>query len=351
MNTQDVKERTCEYLSYAFNLTEHEQEIRDSLELWLPKRIIDFHSHIGNLDTVNEVPDHILRTMKSTFVYADASIHQAIGRVFFPDISIEQVAFAFPYPGIDLTKANCYIANLSNLDKSFIPFCTGRVDDLKSFFSDWHSHQFRGIKMYPLGENVEEMIADVFPPQVLRLASHHRLPVVMHLPKPLTHSVDEFARIASKYPEASLILAHMGLTKMFSSEVLSVFKKLANLPNVFLDTSMVTSKDVIMAAMENIGPKRVIFATDQPFNLLRVRPVIHPELGLRYATDFPYHWTDKEEQSFYANNGYCQDLVQSGLGVLLAIRSAIEESFSDSAEIKKLVFVENAKKVIDRRIE
>lgn len=346
MKTQDVKRLAGTYLQHGLNLTFEEQEIRDNLQSWLPSQVIDFHSHIGISAAVGEIPDRIRKMTKSTFVYASATMHRKIRKKLFPSLEISQVAIAFPYHGVDFKKSNAYIAKLALRDVSFLPFCTGDARHLGDLLSDWDRYHFCGIKMYPAGDGLPEKIMDVFPKTVLRLADNLNSVLIMHLPKPLRFSLDEMIATASEYPRAVLVLAHMGVEKVFSKELSLAYLALAKHINVYLDTSMVINEDVMKCAMEILGPHRLLFATDQPLNLLRLVPVSHPTLGLRYMTDYPYHWVDPKEQDFYNNSGFIAPTIQVIWGMLLAIKAVIEESFGGSSVIKELVFRENARKIL-----
>lgn len=346
ISTKDVKTRSSDYLEVSLQLNPREIELRELFTNWLPEAIIDIHMHMNLSCHVGRVPQEILEMTTSTFLYSGYKTSLALRKTLFPGKKVRQAVFAFPFEGIRLGAANQYVLKVAEKDSSFLPFCTGTAHNYDGFMADWEMNNYCGIKFYPLINRPNQRIFDVFPPSILQLASRCNVPVVMHLPKPIRCSVDEFVLVANEYPETKIVLAHMGVEKIFSKELLLAYQELSRFSNVYLDTSMVQSKDVIQSAMESVGPDRVLFATDQPLNLLRVKSVIHPSLGLRYATDYPYHWADIEEQKYYTDNGLCCNMVQAVWGMLLAVRSAIEDGFSDSVNIKELVFSNNAKKVL-----
>ena len=94
MNVDNILASASGYLWHAVRLTRQEQEFRQAFKSWLPKQIFDFHSHFGLFASVGEVPEHILRTMKSTFLNASVLMHKAVKGLFFPETDVRQVVFA-----------------------------------------------------------------------------------------------------------------------------------------------------------------------------------------------------------------------------------------------------------------
>lgn len=299
ISVRDVKAMIPSYFRASLQLNMHELELRDFFAQWLPSTIIDIHTHVNLSRHVGEVPQKILEMSSSTFLYSGYNAHLVLRKLLFPKTRVIQAAFTLPFEGIRISAANQYISEIAHKDSSFLPFCTGTASNCSKFFQDWHKNNYRGIKFYPNRNSSERRILEAFPSEVLDLANCERIPLMMHLPRPLRNSCTEVVEIAERFSAVPIILAHMGVEKVFSKELSLAYLALAKLQNVYLDTSMVISKDVIRCAMETIGPHRLLFATDQPLNLLRLTPVKHPILGLRYMADYPYHWADPKEQKFF----------------------------------------------------
>ena len=113
-----------------------------------------------------------------------------------------------------------------------------------------------------------------------------------------------------------------------------------DLPNVYLDTSMVMDPTVFEIILETIPPERLLFATDFPVPAMRGRRV--------YVTD---HWVDLVLPG-YPESGY---RVQSSTmrasfmvyEIVLAVRRAAER-IGLSAQELEAIFFENGMKILER---
>jgi hypothetical protein len=83
------------------------------------------------------------------------------------------------------------------------------------------------------------------------------------LAKPTTASIGEdFVDISKRYPEAMIIHGHIGGGGIWEY----VCKTLQNAPNIYIDTSgSVCDEEMIDMAIQYLGPKRLLFATDVNF--------------------------------------------------------------------------------------
>ncbi|MCL5407556.1 MAG: amidohydrolase [Patescibacteria group bacterium] len=338
-----LKNRTDSYLQYGFKINNEEIALLQEVLDWIPSEILDFHTHVMPAKCIRPLSENWDRYMGSTFLYADAEIHYRLREMFFSDKVMRQVAFAFPFPGFDFASANNYLAELSEHDQSFIPFWTGTADDLKLYQKDMEHFHFHGVKLYPIPG--DKTLGRSYPDLMLNELNKSGLPLVMHLPSFLSSQINDVESVVQRFPQLCLILAHMGTDRIYSDDLLAAYETLSRYENVYVDTSAVDDVKIFRAALETFGSERMLFATDQPFNLLRVQPVIHPVLGQRYATDFNYHWADPDEQLYYHIN-HSLVFVYSGLKMVIALRRAVEDVFGDSKEIKARIFSKNAQKLL-----
>lgn len=150
----------------------------------------------------------------------------------------------------------------------FIPFAhvvpkegRGAVDELRRCLDEDGA---RGLKLHR-GEMCEPWF-DPLPP-ILEVCVESQCPVLFDFGLNL-----ELARqIAESFPELKLIIAHLGAPA--DEDLNELFIVLAeSAPNVWLDSSYVSSPWMIPEAIERLGPERVIFGSDGP--------LIHPSIEL-----------------------------------------------------------------------
>ena len=121
-------------------------------------------------------------------------------------------------------------------------------------------------------KRVEEMLG----PTELALANERRLVVLLHVPRAGRLADPVVQRgvrwLARQCPEASIVLAHCGRC-YGPAEMQAAIGALRDLPNVSLDTSMVMDPIGLQIALNEIGPGRLLFASDFPVAAMRGRRV------------------------------------------------------------------------------
>lgn len=117
---------------------------------------------------------------------------------------------------------------------------------------------FKGLKLHPVstlqhpgGQATIELV---------RLAAELEVPILFHCgDEPLSTPLS-VASAAAACPEAVIILGHMG-GYFHVDEALDVAEQY---PNLVLETSAMPYPDKIRAAVERVGPERVVFGSDGP---------------------------------------------------------------------------------------
>ena len=98
---------------------------------------------------------------------------------------------------------------------------------------------------------------------IIEEAIEHRLPILMHSWRkaagqgPYESTAMHIANIATRYPEAKIIMAHLG------GQVESAMAAVADCPNVYTDTSGTPGTGgAVRLAVDRLGPERVVFGSD-----------------------------------------------------------------------------------------
>jgi predicted TIM-barrel fold metal-dependent hydrolase len=117
---------------------------------------------------------------------------------------------------------------------------------------------FKGLKLHPVTTIAHPAGADTL--RLIRKAAEHSAPTLFHCgDEPLSTPL-AVAQAAAACPEATIILGHMG-GYFHVDEAIEAAERL---PNIVLETSAMPYPEKIRAAVERLGPERVIYASDGP---------------------------------------------------------------------------------------
>jgi len=115
----------------------------------------------------------------------------------------------------------------------------------------------RGFKLHPRSDAFVMSHPSV--QALVELAASERLPVLVHAGRGIPALGEDLVTLARRYPTASLILAHAGISD------LGLVGPVANeLRNLYFDTSWWLSSDML-ALFETVDPSRILFASDMPY--------------------------------------------------------------------------------------
>jgi len=207
-----------------------------------PPLIIDAHVHLkhGDVARTEYSPETIVATMDKagiakSVVFAMSTSTQR---------SIEMAESAVKrYPD----RLIPYVYALPNYERPVI----------KEIEQALSTRGFRGIKIH-VGECT---LADYVVDPVLKLAGKCGVPCLIDC----GGKYDAAKRMAEKFPDTFLIIAHMGRYLCTDKKLVETFIGLAeSCRNVFLDVSGVVLLDMIEEAVRRIGSSRLIWGSDGP---------------------------------------------------------------------------------------
>lgn len=145
----------------------------------------------------------------------------------------------------------------------FIPFVYALPDfrepTLELFAEAVKEKVFRGFKMHAGVCRLEDYIVD----PALELADELGVPCLIDP----AGDYDNIQRIARKFPNLRMIIAHLGLYLCRDGELIDRFIAIAREhQQIFLDISGVVMLEKIDKAIDEVGMERVIWGTDGPSN-------------------------------------------------------------------------------------
>lgn len=279
------------YFSAALALSGEERGRLKAALAVLPGEIVDAHTHVARSQDVGVLSAELLDHVVTTFPVYTLEMAEEAKRVLWPGKQLRSARMAHAVAGYRHAAINEYLR--SRLPAGDFPIGFG----LASAPSDVCQLLSRGgvtaLKMYfhsvdpPL-----RTVAEVFPESVLRAAETADVPVILHLPTSLPEGLEEVRDVATRHPRLTIILAHLGGHggQRLTPRLVGAFKAIAELPRILMDTALVCDRDLVHAAVQELGPARILFGTDEPLSLIRATAYVHPRLGPRLHAP-GYHWS------------------------------------------------------------
>lgn len=129
--------------------------------------------------------------------------------------------------------------------------------------------KFLGVKMHPLLDSYHPNDPAVHP--LARLLVEREVPALIHCGHPIFTLPWSIEELIAEFPEARIVLGHMGHGNIVY--INGAIDVAARHPNVWLETSGMPMHTKIKAAVERVGPERVLYGSDAPFH--------HPSVEIR----------------------------------------------------------------------
>jgi hypothetical protein len=329
------------YLRWALDLSESEQRERDRLLSRLPEVVVDAHIHSTDADSVGAISEYGWAQARSSFPEWPVPGSDQIRSFLYGNRRVRRLFMAHPFCGIDHRRANRYLLSAIGPDDRVL-LC-GLPDDSTYTTVELASGRYSGLKMYPhYREPPYGQLDEYFPDWAMTAAADAGVPAVVHLPLPLAECVDDLLVLADRHPRTRIVLAHLGRQSRVNDAAVTAFARAAERPHVAMDTSMATDAGVHELAYATFGPRRVLYGSDEPFNLLRYSTYQHPTLGLRLIGPRRYHWLAEKDFAAYRHLGVDAHLVH--LQVLRAIVDTTDRIFgaAEAPGVLRQVFHHNA---------
>ena len=257
-----------------------EQEIAP----FLPPVVLDFHAHTWRRQDWHSVPWTERKPGASYMVaeeYYPVEALLADGRRIFAGREYRAVCFGYPTPSADNEKDTAYVAEAGRRRGLYPLMVTGSPlgvprERLRQRLDE---HGFLGYKVF-LGWHGDDYgnvrVQDMVSANEMDLAQERGLVVLLHVPRAgrLADPViqDGVRWLNGSWPAARIVLAHCGRCYL-PEEMQKAIGFLRDMPNVFLDTSMVMDETVLRTVFDGVESTRVLYATDFPIAAMRGRRV------------------------------------------------------------------------------
>ncbi len=250
-------------------------EIKKIINDFLPNKMFDVHMHLYD-------KEYMLGKDKSVTLqnyYLDMQ-NSFSGRGIEVNI--------LPYPSRKIALNNdflkvCDDALYNELYKN--PFNVGEIlvmpyESEESVLSRIKSEQIVGFKCYhSLNKQKSTFnlnIEDYLPESAFCIADKYNKVITLHMVKDKALSDNDnlnyIIKMAKKYPNATLILAHCA-TSFASWTAVESVDKIKHLDNVWFDFSAICESPSIFQIIKKCGTSRVTWGTDYPISNLKGKPI------------------------------------------------------------------------------
>ncbi len=282
----------------------------EHIDPWLPERIFDVHVHINDLSLrVEEMTDERRREIWVTEV-AEPMSAETLDRcddLVYPGRGVGHLAFGWPGLEMDLEGTNEYARNECvkrnwpalallrpqwSAERVAEELAKPGVIGLKPYYA------LIGTDPTTRDKYIEASIFDFLPHHALEVADDRRAWITLHVPKAdrLGHpdNIREIKEIRQRYPNIMLVIAHFG--RCYTLEhATGAFEQLADDDGLFFDNSAVLNPAVHKLALQQFGPRRILYGTDNPVFYMRGRREWRGDKYINH-TDADLHFNKHRER-------------------------------------------------------
>ena len=264
---------------FGFELNNYDRKVyNEELAEFLPKNIVDSHTHVYTLDCNKETRSDYWPNR----VAQDNSIEDIMQtyKDLFPLNKVIPVIFGMPDAYLD--KTNKYCGEKAKEYGLPALYATDYSMTEDFFEEEVLKGGFQGLKPYfcnckPGVNGNDADIYDYLPEHHLRVADKYGWKVVLHISKPdrlkNESNIRTLMEIEQKYPNVKLIVAHIG--RAYAPEDLgNAFDTLRHSKNMMFDFCANTLSLATQKCIEAVGTKRVMFGTDLPIAKMRMRRIV-----------------------------------------------------------------------------
>jgi glutamate-1-semialdehyde 2,1-aminomutase len=316
-----------------------------ALDGFVPEQVYDIHSHLFHTR-------HFAEGKRPVFLDADRGygrrdFDEAMTR-WMPGRKVEGLFFGYPSAGNDRAGENAWVQSQVDLTtNSRALMLVAPTDDQAEVRRLMSSGVFVGIKPYRLYADVpdtrEAEIESFAPEWMWEMCHDHDGVMVLHimLADGITdpRNVEVIQRLCRRYPRCKLVLAHVARSFNYR-HARAGLHSLVELDNVVVDTSAVTQAGAFRAAIEILGPRRVLWGSDYMVSELR---------GSCISQGDGFTWIYSEDASAEKLTIFGQYTLV-GIESLMCMREACEDTGMNAGDLQD-IFHDNALRLLAPHLE
>jgi len=241
-------------------------------------RILDIHSHAWPNTGLSD--KHTKYKEYNQHPYLMERLLEAMA-IMFPEQTRHGVVFGMPYPAC-YADSNAHVSSecrrQEHLYPLYIPNMQATEEQVRQAVLEGGYYGFKPHWAMVPGEHAEDdvVVSDMLPEPYMRVADDWGLLIMLHIPGrerlARKSSIEGIQRLSREYPNAKIIIAHLGRSYCPWS-MKGGIAKLCDLPNVYWDTSFVQNSLVYKIFFDHVNPAKVLYGTDLPISEVHGRRV------------------------------------------------------------------------------
>lgn len=324
-------------------LTPADLEHVRSLEDFIPREIFDAHTHLFH--TRHFAPGNRPAFLPEDTGFGLAEYREALGR-WLPGRKVEGLFFAYPSKGNDRRGENAFmVAEMAKLpaDSPSRALVLAAPEDDPGYVRElFATKAFVGIKPYrlyaPYDDTTQVLIEEFAPEWMWRLCDEHDGILMLHIMRSEgiadPQNLEDIERLCTRFPRCRLVLAHVARSFNYRT-ALKGLRRLVRLDNVVLDNSAVTEPEAMLAALDTLGPRRLLWGSDFMVSELR---------GKAFTMGNGFSWLYSDELPCKAVTAF-ESFTLVGIEGLLSLREACD-AFSASRQDVEDIFRGNGLRLL-----
>ncbi len=317
------------------------------IEGFLPKRIYDIHAHLFH--TRHFAPGTMPGFLEANRGYGMRDFNEALAR-WMPAREVDGLFFGYPRAGNDRAGENAWLREqvepLVETTNSRALVLAAPDDAPAEVRRLLKSGVFIGIKPYRLYSDMadtDEATIESFAPEWMwELCDEHDGVMMLHIMRAGgitdSHNIESIRRLCRRYPRCRLVLAHVARSFNYR-HAREGLHALADIDNVVVDTSAVTQAGAFRAALEILGPRRVLWGSDYMVSELR---------GSCISQGDGFTWIYSEDESAQKLTTF-GSYTLVGIESLMCLREACEDTGMTQGDLQD-IFCNNALRLIERHL-
>jgi len=324
-------------------MNEGDRRLVRQLRDFVPREIYDIHVHPHNpaLYGVTAWPGLRDRGV------AGCEAHRKAVRNQTGATTVHGLYFGAPHASGDRSSVNRWVAEEVRtrgraLDRKLLLAAPG--DDQEVIAENLRSGQFQGIKVYHIfasrPDTMNATITEYASEWMWKLLDAVGGVLLLHIVRPGGIADEENQRqlrvLCETYPRCKVVLAHIARSFNYRHARRGL-ASLKTLDNVVVDTSAVTESEAIRAAIETLGPGRVLFGSDFFVSEMRGRCV---------GVGDDFFWLLQEVLDASLPTAHTVGMTLVGIESLLCLKEAAEDCGLLTGDIEDL-FLNNALRLLN----
>jgi glutamate-1-semialdehyde 2,1-aminomutase len=314
-----------------------------ALDGFVPAEVFDAHTHLFHTR-------HFAAGQRPVFLdedrgYGLGDFEEAMA-LWMPGRNVEGLFFGYPSAGNDRVGENAWLREqispgvTSTNSRALV--LAAPSDDPQEVRRLLSGGVFVGIKPYRLYADVpdtrEAEIESFAPEWMWELCHEHDGVLMLHIMRAggITDpgNVETLRRLCRRYPRCRLVLAHVARSFNYR-HAREGLHAIADLDNAVVDTSAVTQAGAFRAALEILGPRRVLWGSDYMVSEFR---------GSCVTQGDGFTWIHPEEEAAARLNTF-GSFTTVGIESLMCLREACEDTGMTPADLRD-IFRENALRLL-----